>query len=43
MFVRVYDYNTLELVHQFIAHDDFIRSMVVHPDQSYILTCSGMR
>ncbi len=42
MFVRVYDYNTLEQVHQFEAHTDYIRSIVVHPVQSYILTSSGM-
>ena len=42
MFVRVYDYNTLEQVHQFEAHSDYIRSIVVHPVQSYILTCSGI-
>ncbi len=43
MFVRVYDYNTLEQLQQFEAHSDYIRSMAVHPNQSYILTCSGMR
>ena len=42
MFVRVYDYNTLKRVHQFEAHSDYIRSIVIHPTQSCILTCSGM-
>ena len=41
MLVRVYNYNTLERVHQFEAHSDYIRSVVVHPTQSYILTSSG--
>ena len=42
MLIRVYNYNTLERLHQFEAHSDYIRSVVVHPTQSYILTSSGM-
>ena len=42
MLVRVYNYNTLERLHQFEAHSDYIRSIVVHPTQPYILTSSGM-
>lgn len=42
MIVRVYNYNTLERLHKFDAHTDFIRSVAVHPTQSYILTSSGM-
>jgi coatomer subunit beta' len=42
MLVRVYNYNTLERVHQFEAHKDYIRSIAIHPTQSYILTSSGM-
>lgn len=41
MTVRVYNYNTLERLHQFEAHSDYIRSIAVHPTQSYILTSSG--
>jgi coatomer subunit beta' len=41
MLIRVYNYNTLERLHQFEAHSDYIRSVVVHPTQSYILTSSG--
>ena len=41
MHVRVYNYNTLEKVHTFEAHSDYIRSIVVHPTHPYILTCSG--
>ena len=41
MFVRVYNYNTLERVHQFEAHSDYIRSIAAHPTQPYILTSSG--
>lgn len=42
MLVRIYNYNTLERLHQFEAHSDYIRSIAVHPTQSYILTSSGM-
>lgn len=42
MFVRVFDYHTLERIHQFEAHADFIRSIAIHPTQSYVLTCSGI-
>ena len=41
MHVRVYNYNTLERVHQFEAHSDYLRSIAVHPTQPYILTSSG--
>lgn len=43
MFIRVYNYNTLERLHQFEAHNDYIRSVAIHPTQSYILTSSGRR
>ncbi len=39
--VRVFNYNTLEKVHSFDAHTDYIRSIVVHPTHPYILTSSG--
>jgi len=42
MQVRVFNYNTLERVHTFEAHSDYIRCIVVHPVQPYILTSSGM-
>jgi len=42
MLIRVYNYNTLERLHQFEAHSDYIRSVAIHPTQSYILTSSGM-
>ena len=41
MHVRVYNYNTLERVHQFEAHSDYIRSIAVHPTQPFFLTSSG--
>ena len=41
MHIRVYNYNTLERLHQFEAHSDYIRSIAVHPTQSYLLTSSG--
>jgi WD40 repeat protein len=40
MFVRVYNYNTTELVKAFEAHTDYIRCVSVHPTMPYILTCS---
>lgn len=41
MQVRVYNYNTLERVHQYEAHSDYVRCIAVHPTQPFILTCSG--
>ena len=41
MLLRVYNYNTLEKVHSFEAHSDYIRAIVTHPTHPYILTCSG--
>lgn len=38
--VRVFNYNTLEKVKEFEAHSDFVRAIVVHPQESYIITCS---
>ncbi|KAM9853533.1 uncharacterized protein ACBR49_004342 [Aulostomus maculatus] len=40
MQIHVFNYNTLERVHMFEAHTDYIRSIAVHPTQPYILTCS---
>ncbi|KAE9414600.1 hypothetical protein Angca_007695, partial [Angiostrongylus cantonensis] len=43
MHVRVFNYNTLERVHQFEAHSDYLRrevSIVIHPTQSFIITAS---
>ena len=41
MLIRVFNYNTLEKVHSFEAHSDYIRCIIAHPTQPYILTCSG--
>lgn len=41
MQVRVFNYNTLERVHQFEAHSDYVRSIAVHPTQPFVLTSSG--
>ena len=41
MQVRVFNYNTLERLHAFDAHSDYVRSIAVHPTQPFILTCSG--
>lgn len=40
MFLRIYNYNTLEKVHGFEAHSDYLRSIAVHPTQPYILSSS---
>ena len=41
MHIRVYNYNTLERVHQFEAHSDYLRCLAVHPTQPYVLSSSG--
>jgi coatomer subunit beta' len=38
--IRVYNYNTMEKVKQFEAHTDYIRYILVHPTQPYLLTSS---
>ena len=40
MFIRVYNYNTSELVKGFEAHTDYIRCVAVHPTLPYLLTSS---
>ncbi|XP_044057207.1 coatomer subunit beta'-like [Siniperca chuatsi] len=40
MLIRVFNYNTLERVHMFEAHSDYIRCIAVHPTHPYILTSS---
>lgn len=40
MFVRVYNYNTMDKVKTFEAHTDYIRSVAVHPTLPYVLTSS---
>ncbi|GMN37261.1 hypothetical protein TIFTF001_006676 [Ficus carica] len=39
-FIRVYNYNTLEKIIEFEAHQDFIRSVAVHPTLPYLLSAS---
>lgn len=43
MLIRVFNYNTLDRVHMFEAHSDYIRCVAVHPTQPYILTSSGRK
>ncbi|XP_074289838.1 coatomer subunit beta'-1-like [Silene latifolia] len=38
--IRVYDYNNEEKIKEFKGHEDYIRNIVVHPNQSYILSSS---
>lgn len=38
--LRVYNYNTSEKITSFEAHPDYIRAVVVHPTQPFILTAS---
>ncbi|CAM9848812.1 unnamed protein product [Lampetra planeri] len=40
MQIRVFNYNTLERVHMFEAHSDYIRCIAVHPSQPFLLTSS---
>jgi WD40 repeat protein len=41
--IRVFNYNTLERVHNFDAHSDYVRAIAVHPTQPFILTSSGKK
>src|ERR1700712_6007829 len=38
--LRVYNYNTSERITSFEAHPDYIRAIVVHPTQPFVLTAS---
>ncbi|XP_021733017.1 coatomer subunit beta'-2-like [Chenopodium quinoa] len=38
--IRVYDYKTEEKVKEFVAHNDYVRHIVVHPTLPYVLTAS---
>lgn len=38
--LRVHNYNTSEKITSFEAHPDYIRSIVVHPTQPFVLTAS---
>lgn len=40
MFIRVYNYNTMDKVKTFEAHTDYIRSIAVHPSLPYLLSAS---
>lgn len=38
--IRVYNYNTSEKITSFEGHPDYIRAIVVHPTQPFVLTAS---
>lgn len=40
MFIRVYNYNTMDKVKVFEAHTDYIRCVTVHPTLPYVLSSS---
>ncbi|CAL9104963.1 unnamed protein product [Musa textilis] len=40
MFIRVYNYNTMDKVRVFEAHTDYIRCVAVHPTLPYVLSSS---
>ncbi|KAF5931949.1 hypothetical protein HYC85_028120 [Camellia sinensis] len=40
MYIRVYNYNTMDKVKVFEAHTDYIRCMAVHPTLPYVLPSS---
>lgn len=42
MQIRIFNYNTLEKVHSYEAHSDYLRCIAVHPTQPLVLTSSGM-
>ncbi|XP_020404747.1 coatomer subunit beta'-1 [Zea mays] len=41
MFIRVYNYNTMDKVKVFEAHTDYIRCVAVHPTLPYMLSSSN--
>lgn len=40
MFIRVYNYNTMDKIEVFEAHADYIRCVAVHPTLPYVLSSS---
>lgn len=40
MFIRVYNYNTMDRVKTFEAHTDYIRSLAIHPNLPYMISSS---
>ncbi|PWZ25275.1 Coatomer subunit beta'-2 [Zea mays] len=40
MFIRVYNYNTMDKVKVFEAHTDYIRCVAVHPTQPFVISSS---
>ena len=40
MFIRVYNYNTMDKIKVFEAHTDYIRCVAVHPNLPYVLSSS---
>jgi len=40
MFIRVYNYNTMDKVKVFEPHSDYIRCVAVHPILPYVLSSS---
>lgn len=40
MAIRVFNYNTMDKVHVFEAHTDYIRCLAVHPTQPFVLSSS---
>jgi coatomer subunit beta' len=36
----IYNYNTSERIKSISAHSDYIRSVLVHPQHPYVLSCS---
>ena len=40
MYIRAFNYNTMDKVKSFEAHTDYIRNLAVHPTAPYLLSCS---
>lgn len=39
-YIRVFNYNTMEKVHEVEAHGDLLRDLVVHPVLPLVISCS---
>jgi coatomer subunit beta' len=39
-FIRIFSAKTFELIHLFLAHNDYLRSLIIHPTLPYLLSCS---
>jgi coatomer subunit beta' len=38
--IQIYNYTTSEKIKTIAAHADYIRSVIVHPQKSFVISCS---